>query len=220
MRTWGALVALYGVDIVATQKADHATEAGVALALAGLLLMVRPAYAWLVSAVALVALIGPASSTQTAFVMWVSAALWLFDGRDRATALRWVAVTAYGFAAANKALFDPFRSGEVLERYTDLPAPQAVAVAAIVTELALAVLIWRRWRWAPFAVLAFHLPVAVLVGADLRHFLSLVVYGAMMCWVVSRSLDEPDTDEADVVAEGVGTVTTDPANPDRKLLAR
>lgn len=211
VKTWGALVALYGVDVVATQKAGHATEAGLALTLAGLLLVVQPAYAWLVSAVALVALVGPASSTETAFVMWVSAALWLFDGRELATALRWIAVTMYAFAAANKLVFDPFRSGDVLERYADFPAVEVLAWTAIATEVGLAVLILRRWRYAPAAVLAFHVPVALIVGADLRGVLSLLAYGAMVCWVVSRSLREHDADEPDVAGEGVGRIVRDPA---------
>lgn len=214
MRTWAVLAGLYGIDIVLTQKAGYATEAGLLLVAAAMLLWEKPTQrsAGVVAAAAFVGLVGPASSTETAFVMWTSLALALFVGVELAQACRVLVTVVYTFAAANK-LFPTFRSGEVLERYTDLPAVELLAWAAIASEAALAVLMWRRWRHLPVAVVAFHVPVALLVGFDLRHTLSLLVYGAMMWWVTSLGVDE-HRDLAHAELAVVGLVDVSDHRPD------
>ena len=186
-RIWGVLVALYGVDIVATQLAGYSTEAGLALAVVGGWMAWRPSRVapGVVAVVALAALAGPASSTETALVMWASLAVALFDGPELSAALRAIVVTAYAFAAANK-LFDPFLSGGILDAYVpELPAPEVVAHLVVIGELGLAAAVALRWRYSVAVISCCHVIFAVLVGTDARHVVSLLVYGAMMAWAAS-----------------------------------
>ena len=192
-RLWGVLVAFYGVDIVATQPAGYSTEVGTAVAMAGARLARRPsqARAAVVAGVALVALIGPASSTETALVMWASLALAIFDGPVLSTAVRAIVVTAYAFAAANK-MFDPFLSGGILEYYApELPMPETVAHLVVVGELGLAFAVALRWRSSVATIMCCHVIFAVLVGTNARHAVSLLVYGAMMAWAASVGVTRP-----------------------------
>jgi hypothetical protein len=182
-RLWALLAALYGVDIILTQPEPGATWAGLGLIVAATLVQTFGTAPLAVAA--FVALLGPATSTETAFVMWGSAALALFDGDQLRLALRYQVVIVYLFAAANK-LWPTFLSGSILAAYMPwFPAPGLLAPVAVATEVFLGIAVLRRWWIALPGIVGFHSVIAFTVATDPRHTASLLIYGAMMLWSVA-----------------------------------
>lgn len=204
LRAWAMLAALYGIDIILTQPEPGATWAGLMLIAAAALV---PRFGTgILSAAALVGLLGPATSTETAFVMWGSAALALFRGAELRLSLRLQVAITYLFAAANK-LWPAFLSGGILAGYVPwLPFPALLAPIAVAGEAFLAIAVLRQWRIAIPAMLGFHASIALMIGSDPRHALSLLVYGAMVIWSV-------------VVANGLPALDLRHTKEERKLSA-
>jgi len=194
---WAGLVVFYGLDVLVSKTGVHARVAAALLVAAGIVLWKRPEKWWAAgccTAAAFIALVGPASSTETAMLMWVSAAVTFFSGTNRQTALRAVVVTAYVFAALNKLVFHPFRSGAVIHMLAPyLPAPRLLAAVTIASELALGVAVLFRWRWSVPAILAFHFPVAVFTAETPWHALSLMAYGVIMAWAANAAVRRSET---------------------------
>lgn len=183
-RGWAVLAGLYGVDIILAQPEPGATWAGIALLVGAAATWISRLGPAVLALAALLALLGPATSTETAFVMWGSGAIALFDGDELRTALRWQVGIVYLFAAANK-LSAAFLSGSILAFYMPwFPAPSLLAPAAVVTELALGIAVLLRVPNAVWFVAGFHATIAVLLGDAARHVLSLFTYGAMMAFAV------------------------------------
>lgn len=106
------------------------------------------------------------ASHHVVILGWVALAMLLFTGADRATALRVLTVTIYGFAAVNKLAFG-FLSGDIIREYAHVPMPPVVwplAVAAVVLEGWLAWAVWVRHRWAFPAAVALHAGIVVWSG--------------------------------------------------------
>jgi hypothetical protein len=188
---WAGLVVFFGLDVLVSAKSVYSPVGAALLVAAGIVLWKRPDEWWAAgwcTAAAFIALVGPASSTETAMVMWVSAAVTLFSGTNRQIALRAVVVTAYLFAGLNKLVFHPFRSGAVIELVAPyIPAPRLVAAVTIAIELGLGVAVLVRWRWSVPAILAFHIPVALFTAEGPWHAISLMGYGVIMAWAANAA---------------------------------
>lgn len=218
VRTLAVLVGVYGVAVVggfaASSRGPDPLTGGV-LVVAALWLAVSQhrAVAGVMAVVAFVAANGPAASTMTVAVGWAATAVALFTGSERAQALRWFACVVYLFAAANKITSPRFRSGEVIDGLVSwVPAPRVVAWSVIAAEVAVAVLVWRRSRYALAGVIALHAPLVIFAPESIGGTVTLATYAALMGWVVSGSLREEHAYEPDVARERVRGVVGKPAH--------
>lgn len=207
-RLWCLLAGLYGLTIAAgvataSRPADLVTggllvAASVAAARSRAGMAALAGVAWWAAA-------GPAPSTMTVMVGWVSTALVLFEGADLALVLRVQLVVVYGFAAANKAVSVRFMDGDVIRELVGwAPFPRVLAVATIAAEAGLAVAAWLRWRHLVPAIIAFHVPLIVFASQNVGHVGTLAVYAGMMVWL--GRLDQSDAEQARIVREGVGAI--------------
>lgn len=97
----------------------------------------------------------PRMSNHVVFFGWVALILGFWeDYRTRHRLLQIQLCVLYFFAGLAK-INPRFLSGEVIaERQYWLPYPQALAVIAILTEWAMCLAVWKRWKWAgPLAIL-------------------------------------------------------------------
>lgn len=196
VRIWSALVAIFGLGVAFAFTGTSRPPdllLGSMLVVAALALGVTGSRtaSLLVAAVTMLVYWGPVSATMTAHVIWFSVALALFSGDTLRLVLRVQVGVVYLFAATNK-LWPPFLSGDILENNVSLmPGWAPLAVAVVVFEAGLGVLVLCRWRWAPYAVVALHLPMALLAGQHPLHAVTLLTYGGMMLWGVVVGLSAP-----------------------------
>jgi hypothetical protein len=105
------------------------------------------------------------SSGHAVLIGWLALILGSTTGDDTRVLLLFQALSVYLFGALNK-LNAHYFSGATIDT-RNVPSPEAVfAVAGLILELGLVVLVWSRSRWA--------LPIAVLLHAGVIAFLGTV----------------------------------------------
>lgn len=139
--------------------------------------------------------------------------------------IRLQVTVVYLFAGLSKVV-SGFLSGDVIAlRQPWLPAPQVLAVGAVVVEVWLALAVWRRWRAAVPVAAVLHVGIVAAWTINHLQFLELLAFNgltlAMVVLVVTRSPAGPEA-PGDVGGEvaAVGGGAAAPADPREALPAR
>jgi len=125
-------------------------------------------------------------SNHTSLIMWSGLLVAVLRPEDVAGVARWLATVVYAFATAHKLLGGDFLDGHLIAaRFFWEGAPfRLMAIGAVLGQLALAVLVALRLRWAiPLSVL-LHVGIVVVMSSMLGHYLRLGGFNGLMIVLV------------------------------------
>lgn len=195
-RTIAVLSGLYGLDMIVAQYGSGSRVLG-SLLTVSLLALLRPASVDVVVrfqvVILFVSVMGPAESTMTVALFWASLASVALSDVERAYAFRLLASSIYGFAGLQKLLSAAWMRGDVFDVFFPAfavpPIPGIVAIA----EVVLGTLVYVAPRRAIFAVILLHVGIVIFISTDVRHGMSLAVYGILMVVLVAAGKDVAKT---------------------------
>lgn len=122
------------------------------------------------------------ASNHTLLIMWVGLIGALLDPDDIPRVAQVLAVTVYVFASAHKVIGGSFLTGgHIADRFFWDGAPaRAMAYAAVASQLALAVLVAMRTRWAIPLAVALHVGIVIVMSNEVGHYLRLGGFNGLM----------------------------------------
>jgi hypothetical protein len=118
--------------------------------------------------------------------MWVGLIGALLDPEDIPRVAQVLAVTVYVFASAHKVIGGSFLTGgHIADRFFWEGAPvRAMAYAAVASQIALAVLVAVRTRWAIPLAVGLHVGIVVVMSNEVGHYLRLSGFNGLMIVLV------------------------------------
>lgn len=125
-------------------------------------------------------------SNHTTLIMWTGLLVAVLRPEDVARVAQVLAVTVYAFATAHKVLGGHFLTGQhIADRFFWEGAPvRSMALAAVGSQLALALLVALRLRIAVPLAVALHVGIVVVMSSELGHVLRLGGFNALMVVLV------------------------------------
>lgn len=126
------------------------------------------------------------ASNHTLLIMWVGLIGALLDPDDIPRVAQVLAVTVYVFASAHKVIGGSFLTGgHIADRFFWEGAPvRAMAYAAVASQIALAVLVAVRTRWAIPLAVGLHAGIVVVMSNEVGHYLRLGGFNGLMIVLV------------------------------------
>lgn len=125
-------------------------------------------------------------SNHTTLILWSGLLVVVLRPEDVSRVAQVLVATVYAFTTSHKLLFGRFLDGGYIEdRFFWDDAPfRLMAFGAVATQLALAVLVLLRLRWAiPLAVL-LHAGIVVVMSSTVDHVLRLGGFNGLMVVLV------------------------------------
>ncbi|HEY1117953.1 MAG TPA: hypothetical protein VGE43_09620 [Acidimicrobiales bacterium] len=125
-------------------------------------------------------------SNHTLLIMWVGLIVAVLDPDDIPPVAQVLAATVYVFASAHKVIGGSFLTGgHIADRFFWDGAPvQAMAYAAVASQIGLAVLVVLRSRWAIPLAVGLHVGIVVVMSNQLGHYLRLSGFNGLMIVIV------------------------------------